>query len=552
MTNSASSAETFLRTLTEAREASGRKEWSAAVRLWEAVVAANPAQPDFWQALGDAQYANEDYTKALAAYYEALDLGAGFPFDTAYRIAQCHALNEQLDEALEWLERAFELGYRYPQQARDDALFEGLHDDQRFRDLVGLIDIDSLSRDDGWRYDLDFFAREIKRKAFHPWRNVAEADFDAAIEQLRGDIPELSEYEILVELRRIITLLGDGHANVFFGPDHPLAPATLPAQFYLFEEGLYIIAAKPEHADLLGLRVTLYGEHPIQQIIDVVTPTVPCDCDQWLKLKIPYVIREPAILHALGLIQEADRVALTLLDSDGNERQATLMAGDNLSMDELYYALPSPAGWEFLPETLDAPLPRYIRNQATYYWFEYLAAERAVYFQFNRVRDSATEDFATFTERLFRFIDDHDVQKLVIDLRNNNGGNTYLEMPFLHRLIGNRINQRGRLFVIIGRRTFSAAQNFAMLIERHTEAIFAGEPTGSSPVFVGETIPVELPYSKTGLNVSDLYWQSSWPLDNRTWLAPLLYLPPTFAAYSENRDPVMEAILALDDHLPGV
>jgi hypothetical protein len=125
-------------------------------------------------------------------------------------------------------------------------------------------------------------------------------------------------------------------------------------------------------------------------------------------------------------------------------------------------------------------------------------------------------------------------------------------MPLIHRLIGSRkLNRRGRLYVIIGRGTFSAAQNLATLLERHTEAIFVGEPTGSSPTFVGETIDFQLPYSGAWANVSDLLWQSGWPMDERTWIAPLLYTPPTFADFRENRDPAMEAILAVREEMPG-
>jgi hypothetical protein len=129
-------------------------------------------------------------------------------------------------------------------------------------------------------------------------------------------------------------------------------------------------------------------------------------------------------------------------------------------------------------------------------------------------------------------------------MRWNNGGNTFLSQPLLHGLIANKkINQRGKLFVIIGRRTFSAAQNTATFIERHTKATFVGEPTGSSPNFIGEETPFILPYNKVLVNVSDLYWQSSWPMDYRTWIAPQIYAPPTFALYRVNRDPALEAIL---------
>lgn len=64
-------------------------------------------------------------------------------------------------------------------------------------------------------------------------------------------------------------------------------------------------------------------------------------------------------------------------------------------------------------------------------------------------------------------------------------------------------------------------------------------------------MPFTLPHSKLKVNVSDLYWKSSIPMDRRTWLAPELYAPPTFEAFRANRDPAMEAILASTEHLPG-
>ena len=91
-----------------------------------------------------------------------------------------------------------------------------------------------------------------------------------------------------------------------------------------------------------------------------------------------------------------------------------------------------------------------------------------------------------FTDRLMKFIDDNDVEKLIIDLRWNNGGNTMLQPYFINSIIRNKkINTRGNLYVITGGRTFSAAQNLSTYLEQQTNAIFAVEPTGSSPNFVG-------------------------------------------------------------------
>jgi hypothetical protein len=45
-------------------------------------------------------------------------------------------------------------------------------------------------------------------------------------------------------------------------------------------------------------------------------------------------------------------------------------------------------------------------------------------------------------------------------------------------------------------------------------------------------------------NVSDLYWAGGWATDYRTWIAPQIYAPPTFAMFRAGRDPAMEAIFS--------
>jgi len=96
--------------------------------------------------------------------------------------------------------------------------------------------------------------------------------------------------------------------------------------------------------------------------------------------------------------------------------------------------------------------------------------------------------------------------------------------------------------VIIGRNTFSAAVCGVGNLNRLTEAMFVGEPTGSPPNFIGETIPVTLPYSRLVATVSDLYWQNTVAMDERVWIAPDLYAPPSFQMLLEGRDPATEAV----------
>ena len=185
---------------------------------------------------------------------------------------------------------------------------------------------------------------------------------------------------------------------------------TLPVQFSLFEEGLFIVATAPAHEALLGSQVLLIGEQPVDSVFTALEPLISRDNTQWVNLMTPYHLREVPLLHALGLVPEARRLPLTVRDRAGQERRVTL--DTDTSRTDIWFAFPAPAGWRFLPQTLPTPLPHSLQHVDAYQWFTYLEEARTVYFQFNRVRDMDEEPLAAFTDRLFRFIADNPVEKV--------------------------------------------------------------------------------------------------------------------------------------------
>lgn len=551
----------FLHTLARAEANTAAASWPEATALWAEVVAANPVEGRFWSALATARYETEDYAGAMSAFERALALGDGYPAEAVYHIARCYAAGGQGEAALDQLERALAMGYRDLDRARTDRAFAGLRDSARYRDVVGLIDTEGMARDDGWRTDLRFLSREIKRRAYDPFRHIAESEFDAMVAGIGERLPELTDLQVIVKIELLLRTLGDGHAWIAPDPDDERWQHSLPVQFFLFAEGVLIIAAAPEHAALLGAEVLHLDSHPVAEVIAAVDRLLPRDNEneQWPRRLMSWRLRQLPVLHALGVVDDPHHVRLTVRDGPegapgGATRSVQLDTDTSRPATRDEHRAPYPAGWSFFPATLPGPLPLYLRHLAAPYWYTYLDQERTVYFQFNSVRDAPgerSETLAEFCERLFAFIEEGAVERLVIDLRWNGGGNTFLEIQLLQHLIASRVNRRGRLFVIIGRGTFSAAQNGAGMFDRYTNAIFVGEPTGSSPTFVGESVPFRLPYSKAEVNVSDLLWQSTWPMDYRIWIAPTLYTPPTIVAYRANRDPALEAILAWREHLPG-
>ncbi len=501
-----------------------------AAGVWEQVVKQNPVRADYWYQLATAHYQAKSYRPAIAAYEQSLALRANYPFNSAYNIACCYALLGEKEPALAWLEKAFQIGFRDLAHAQTDEDFESLRDDPKFRTLVALTDVSKLSRDEGWRYDLQLLAREIKRRHPNPYRTVPREQFDAYVQKLHDDIPKLKDGQVMVGLMKLGAMAGDGHT--FMRPGGPRQ--TVPLQLFLFTEGVFVTAAAPEQADLAGAEVLKIGGHKVADVLAALDPLISRDNAMGPKALGPHLLGIPALLHALDLISEADKAPYTVRDAAGKERTVTLSAGEHTANEK----------WANARKGASRPAPLYLKNQTAPYWFEHVTEAKLVYFQYNAVRNGPEETLEKFCERLFKFVNENDVEKLVLDLRRNGGGNSLLNRPIIHGLIRcEKINQRGKLFVITGRHTFSAAQNCTTDLEMHTQALFVGEPTGSSPNFIGESVRLTLPYSKMTGSISDLVWGRSWPMDYRTWIAPQLYAPPSFALYKDNRDPALEAIL---------
>ena len=156
---------------------------------------------------------------------------------------------------------------------------------------------------------------------------------------------------------------------------------------------------------------------------------------------------------------------------------------------------------------------------------------------------------AQFATRLAGALKNPSVENLIVDVRLNSGGNSYLFPPLVRVISWFQVQAPGhRIFMITGRNTFSAAQNFSTTIERLTDAVFVGEPTGSSPNFTGEGPNFfTLPYSHTRVNISNWYHQFSFWSDTRPWIAPAIPAELSSADYFANRDPAMDAIRAVID-----
>jgi len=186
-----------------------------------------------------------------------------------------------------------------------------------------------------------------------------------------------------------------------------------------------------------------------------------------------------------------------------------------------------------------APRPPYLAHMGRELWLAELAGGRVVYVGYN----SAQPSTFGIARRIARLACQPAVRRIVVDVRLNGGGNNATYGPLLQTLGSPAVNRRGRLYLLIGRATFSAAGNFAAEVERDTQAMFVGEPTGGGVNQYGDATPFALRSLGWTVYVATSYVVRGTEKDRRLAVEPDIRVDVTSADFLAARDPVLEGVL---------
>ncbi|MGH7581468.1 MAG: tetratricopeptide repeat protein [Gemmatimonadales bacterium] len=398
-----------------------------------------------------------------------------------------------------------------------------------------------------WREDLAYLARELPRRHKNLFHSMRREQFDSALAALDRKLPSLARHQVIVELARLVARVGDGHTNVAPTRDPRIGFRTYPVKLYFFKDGLFVRSAAREQADLIGAKVVRIGRMTAAQAYEAVRELIGRDNEMNARYFAPFLLVMPEVLHAIGAIDEPGNAPL-LLEQAGARTVAVLRPSGTAAMmpSDTDVSWAAEAGWVDMRGVDGARTPLWLRGSPRdHLRFEYLPGSRTAYVQLNRVGDEPDESIAAFAARLRAFVDSGAVDRLVLDLRLNRGGDGTLNQPLILSLIRSpKLEGPGRLFVLIGRGTFSAAQFLVHDLEEYTDAVFVGEPTGGRPNSYGDSRRITLPNSGITVRASIFYWQRTHPLDTRQWKGPDVAAELTSRDYRTNVDPAMREVLA--------
>lgn len=387
-----------------------------------------------------------------------------------------------------------------------------------------------------WREDLSVLAEELPRRHADLFFAMRRERFDRAVRSLHDRIPSLAAHQIVVELSTIVAMATDGHTELM-----PLQEASgfrvLPLALYQFGEDLHVIRAEERHREALGARVLRVGSVPASDAVQRVIPVLSADNQMEYLHTAPRYLVSPEILAALGIVGDVGPVPYEI----------ETRAGRRLTI----HVRPSPGSTD--PELLNARTeagasPTLAASRPDeWYWFTFLEDSRTAYFQINASQDQEGKPkLARVTRDFLAMLDAKRPERVVVDVRINSGGNVARNdalvrglqwRPYLH--------QRGRLFVITGRRTFSAGFDIPLRLREVAGALLVGEPARAAPKGPGNREEFTLPWSGLKVDYSDRLDTRSVAPGKLRILPVDIAAPPTIDSHLAGRDVAMEAILAL-------
>lgn len=393
-----------------------------------------------------------------------------------------------------------------------------------------------------WRADLAFLRTAMPAHHANLFHVMSRSQFDSALDAIAARLPTLARHQVIVELERLAALVGDGHTSVSPWRDTAIAFHTLPVAFYWFGDGVAVRAATASHADLVGASVLAIGGVTIDSAIARVRPLIGRDNEMGVRAWAPVLLAMPEVLHAVGLAADQGRVELVVA-RNGERRSVVLEPAGPYPIatgetDRSWVARP---GWV---DARHGRTPLWLSDPNDTYWYRYLPDSRTLYCQLNAILQNPDDSVAGFLARAIATADSGSADRFVLDLRLNGGGNGQWNRDILRALLKSRYDAPGRLLVITGRRTWSAAGMLIDDLENFSDAVFVGEPSAARGIGYGDSQRLVLPNSHVTLRVSTLYWQFWDPRDTRPWIEPAVPAEMTLGDYVAGRDPALAAAIA--------
>jgi hypothetical protein len=352
---------------------------------------------------------------------------------------------------------------------------------------------------------------KVYRQKFLAVDRSFSADARAAVNERLARIETarepLSPTHFAVELCRITALADNGHTQCMSNrvgrivcerfaalvtdnspwcnvqePDYPVPEfRSVPVGFHVFGDSFHVVRVPEEHADLLGAKLIAIDGKPIESIraqLRTFAGGTTAHRDE----VAAGVLASPPQLHGAQLSDRDDSLQYDFSLQDGRtiKRRFSLgSASDATQWRTLPYA--DRTAWS-------------LQQPEKPFRFRDAPEVDALAVQLRQILDAEDQTLAAFLESMEDERARLGRSNIVLDMRENGGGNLLLARDFMNAW-PSRVP--GKFYVLTSRTTFSAAiASIAYLKQAGGDRVgIIGEPVGDRLMFFSDGLPVQLPHS---------------------------------------------------------
>jgi Peptidase family S41 len=373
-----------------------------------------------------------------------------------------------------------------------------------------------------WREDLTFFAQEIVKRHPGVFANTSQDKFDSAVAELSPKLDHLNSDEIYIGLDRLANRIGDAHTFIEFPEDN----ANLPLDIRHFGSESRIVAVGSGYEQALGGRVVAIGNTPVAKARELAATITPvAETDGLRESRVDGFLTTGMALHGLGITANRDSALYSIADASGQEIVVE------------FKALPPKQSPKWVSVVTNPPLSTQRVNGTAA--CTYLREAKTAYCKVRLIRDLGEPE-----KQMLDLLKRQHPEKVVIDLRQNNGGDYTIGLKHLIEPLQKQkdINQKGHLFVLIGPNTFSAAMSNAAQFRSMTAATLVGETIGERPNSYQESRQFKLPNSHFVISHSSKFYK--FVPEGENVVAPDKEIVSTWEDFKNGRDAALDWILA--------
>ncbi|MEO8559692.1 MAG: hypothetical protein ABI439_11560 [Rhodospirillales bacterium] len=413
-----------------------------------------------------------------------------------------------------------------------------------------------------WNNSIDDLIVHLKGVHPDPFAKIGRLEFLRSAETLKKDILRLTEEQRMVRLMQLTASIGDGHTQV--EPDRPDFGFWYPINLAEFPDGYFITSAYKTNPELAGAQILKVSGRPVAEAVAMVRSLRGADNAFGNRLDVR-MLDNAALMRGLGLANAAYGLAITVRLANGQVATRTL--APIAANSPVFKRNSSTFSWSGRAETYGPPLGE-PKDWMTAFNGETAQAFRVhderhpahltqrlaltsrnfpdahtYYVQSNIVEDSLDESFRHFFSRAMREIDAARPTNVILDLRNNEGGDGS-RVPELIPLFSKHLSADQNLYVLTGPKTFSAAILWLGDFINFLHPTIVGEPAGAALNSFGDAHEYPLPEIGATSHISTLRNVKS-NVNDLARLTPVdVPAPMTFADWRSGRDPAVDPILA--------